>query len=542
MLADNMDILISISNCPLTNIEVVFSSTTVAGAPIALIPSGSNSAMTATSILTQVEINNGNANFGVWLSANSPSGQQYEKVLATTELNITDGIFLNAFLDTNNNGIQDSGEVNYSENYTLGTFHYEMNNDGTIHNINTDNGSHYIYETNPANSFDLSFDISSECGAQFVINPSSFSNVTIPVGSGITTYNFPISVVPCNDLLVYISRHETPRPGFPYSHWVVYQNLGNQIVSGMITFTSDPLVTTTSISASGGTVTSSGFTYNFTNLQPFEFRYFNVIMDTPGSVALGTLLTSNVSITVLAGEANISDNADVIVEEVSNSYDPNDISENHGEQILHSAFDPDEYLTYTIRFENTGNADAINVSINNVLDAKLNETSVRMVGASHPYVLDRTGNNLTWNFNGIGLPPSVSGTDIGKGFLTFEVKMQPGFAIGDIVPAQAAIYFDNNPAIITNTWNTEFVSQLALDEFAAQPFLVYPNPTSGNVIISGTTMIKSIIITDVSGKIISTQITNDSNARLDLSSFSDGMYFAKITTGLTTKTIKIIKK
>ena len=41
------------------------------------------------------------------------------------------GIRLNAFLDTNANGVQDNGETNFP----LGQFQYEMNGNGTVHNV-----------------------------------------------------------------------------------------------------------------------------------------------------------------------------------------------------------------------------------------------------------------------------------------------------------------------------------------------------------------------------------------------------------------------
>ena len=105
---------------------------------------------------------------------------------------------------------------------------------------------------------------------------------------------------------------------------------------------------------------------------------------------------------------------------IINAYDPNDKMESHGAEILHSSFTSEDYLYYTIRFENTGNASAINVRINDVLDSRLDENSIKMINASHAYVLDRVANNLTWKFDNIMLPVSVANTNIGKGYVMFK--------------------------------------------------------------------------------------------------------------------------
>ncbi|WP_444979588.1 DUF7619 domain-containing protein, partial [Flavobacterium branchiophilum] len=80
-------------------------------------------------------------------------------------------------------------------------------------------------------------------------------------------------------------------------------------------------------------------------------------------------------------------------------------------------------ITYTIRFKNTGNASAINIETKDSLNPKIDETSIRMVGASHNYSLDRTENQLSWKMNNIQLPVAVANSDIGKGYVTFQAKL-----------------------------------------------------------------------------------------------------------------------
>jgi uncharacterized repeat protein (TIGR01451 family) len=470
-------------------------------------------------------------------------------LITITEANTTNtgaidcsGLRLNAFLDSNNNGTQDTGE----QNFPLGQFTYEVNNNANVHNIVSPTGVYNIYDTNGSNSYDLSYTIDPNYTASYAITTASYSNVNVIIGGGMQVYNFPITVVQAyNDLAVTIIPVNAPRPGFIYQNKVVYTNNGNQtITSGTVTFNHDPLVAITANSQTGTTPIANGFNYNFNSLLPFETREMTVDMQVPTipTVTIGGLLTNTASIIPLTGDVVPANNSAINTQIIIGAYDPNDKMEAHGERILHSAFTPNDYLTYTIRFENTGTASAINVRVNDILDAHLDQSSIRMVSASHPYIMDRTGDNINWNFDHIMLPPSVANTNIGKGYITFQIKPMPGYAVGDIIPNTASIYFDFNPPIITNTFNTEFVQQLGVGEFENADFIFYPNPVSDIVTIQvkneGT--IANIAVYDVSGKMIMAQKPTNalSIQTLDLSSVSKGMYLLEVTNDSNLKVVK----
>lgn len=449
-----------------------------------------------------------------------------------------EGFLLKAFIDSNSNGTQDSGETNFN----FGQFHYQINNNGITNSVSSSNGVYYIQESNTANSYDLSYTIDSNFSSYYSVSPSSYNDINFVSGSGVMVYNFPITQLPYMDASVnVISYGAPPRPGFTYQNRIAYKNSGNQIVaSGTVTFTKNNVVSITSVSEAGITTTATGFTYDFTNLLPNETRYIYVVMQVPTipTVSLGNLLTNTATITVPAGDINISNNTSSLTQTIVGSYDPNDKTESHGEKIVHTSFTSNDYLTYTIQFENTGTFYAENVRINDVLDAKLDETSVRMIDASHSNVLSRVGNTLNWNMNGIDLLPS------GKGHVTFQIKPKPGYTIGDIIPNTASIFFDFNPAIITNTFQTEFVNTMSVSEFENATYFVYPNPTYSFVTISGkdNSQIDSVVITDISGKMVQTKTINMVTAKIDLSDLSNGIYFAKVKSGNNLSVVKIIKQ
>jgi uncharacterized repeat protein (TIGR01451 family) len=262
------------------------------------------------------------------------------------------------------------------------------------------------------------------------------------------------------------------------------------------------------------------------------------------AVSLGQLLTNNATIIPLVGDVVSENNSSTMSEIVIGSYDPNDKMESHGDKILTSNFATTDYLYYTIRFENTGTASAINVRIEDILDSKLDETSIKMVDASHDYILDRLDANLTWRFDNIQLPPSVENTSIGKGYVTFKIKPKAGYATGDIIPNTAGIYFDFNPVIITNTFLTEFIDLLAVNEFENNDFIFSPNPVNDilNVMSKNSAnTIGEINVYDVLGKTMLHKKSTSSvqTESVDFSQLTNGIYFVEVTTA---NQLKVIKK
>lgn len=532
-------------SCPVENLVLDNSELIFSGIPLATLPgNGIDNSISATYVLNQYDINSGTVYGFLNLSASSGGSSIGDKLfLPEITLGISDGIALNLFVDTNNNGVMDGSE--HPEN--LGSFEVTLNDLTTVvsHYYSND-GTCTIYETNPLNSYDLSALLSGyACNQQYVLANTSYNNVTVPAGSGITTYNFPVTTSPCADLAVYVYSNN-PRPGFTYKAYIYYVNFGNTTIpSGTVTFNPDDLTPIVSISQNGTVANGDGFTYNFTNLLPLQWKTIIVEMQVPNmpTVNIGDPITNNVAITIPANDNYPENNTFSSTRLASNSLDPNDITESHGPQIVHSTFTANDYLTYTIRFENTGNAPAINVRVNDILDSKLDETSIRVLHSSHDYVMQRIGNEVNWKFDGIGLPPSEPNTEIGKGYITFQIKPKPGYAIGDVIPATASIYFDSNPAIVTNTFNTTFVTALGAPEFTQNNIRVYPNPAKSIVNISlDEGIIDHITVVDISGKRVLFEMPNAISASLDISALAKGMYFVKINSSDKEKTVKIIKE
>ncbi|WP_298391663.1 T9SS type A sorting domain-containing protein [Flavobacterium sp.] len=520
----------------ITNLTACQFSMNVNGGTLASLNAGASNStfFTGVHVITQAEINAGTV-FGVICFCGDSGVQNCLDGINTT-LNQSNGIKLQAFIDSNSNGIKDASEVFFNG----GNFNYSINGGATT-NLYSNTGINYLYESNSTTSYNLSY-TTPHSG---YVCTTTYTNITVPNGSGITTYNFPITIVPYTDVLVNLNPNGAPpRPGFTYNNLIYIKNNGVQtITSGTLTFTKNNVVSIVSIPA-GSIANPNGFTLNYSNLLPNETRSYVVTMQVPTipTVALGQQLTNTAFVTIPANDVAPSNNTASITQTIVGSYDPNDKQETHGGKILHSTFTSNDYLTYTIRFENTGTAEAINIRVNDILDSKLNPNTIKMIAASHPYVLQRTGTELNWKFDGINLLPSVPNTQIGQGYITFQIKPTAGYAIGDIIPNFASIYFDFNPAIVTDVCTTEFVASLSNLNFAFIDLNYYPNPVKNSLSISNASLIEEIEITTLIGQKIITQKINKLQTELNLSNLSNGIYFVKVISEGQEKILKIIKE
>jgi len=169
--------------------------------------------------------------------------------------------------------------------------------------------------------------------------------------------------------------------------------------------------------------------------------------------------------------------------ELVNSWDPNEIvgPTGFGEQN-HIAEIP--RMNYTIYFENLkdATAPAYRVQIVDTLSALFNPETMEFAETSHSgtdynWKMERDGNILKWDIEGIELPPNAT-PPAGEGFVRFSVELADGLPSGTVIENRATIVFDMNPPITTNTW----VNVL---DFEAPATLMNPiNYSAGDTLIA----------------------------------------------------------
>ncbi len=178
-------------------------------------------------------------------------------------------------------------------------------------------------------------------------------------------------------------------------------------------------------------------------------------------------VTFNLSCEVELGEAHYS-SAELIYDNPCNSgtrqmiafecrenigsYDPND-KQTYVDDILNAVvIDEDSSIEHLIRFQNTGTDTAFTVRVEDDLGEAFELSEIYPVSASHDYEWEMFRNKLSVIFNDINLVDSLSNEKASHGFIKFRAKFKDKRPNpGSVINNTAAIYFDFNDPIITNT-------------------------------------------------------------------------------------------
>jgi hypothetical protein len=108
-------------------------------------------------------------------------------------------------------------------------------------------------------------------------------------------------------------------------------------------------------------------------------------------------------------------------------------------------------LEYVINFQNNGSAPASFIRIKDVLSTKLVAGTIRLISSSFPCYMTISGNEITFNFDNINLPNGTIDDPTTHGYVIFKVTQVNGHRQGTEIENVASIFFDNAPAVVTNT-------------------------------------------------------------------------------------------
>ena len=226
-------------------------------------------------------------------------------------------------------------------------------------------------------------------------------------------------------------------------------------------------------------------------MQPGQCGYIYIDFTTPTNLPLGTVVTNSATIYPLNNDATPANNTDVDSTTCVGSWDPNEKlakpvrsgNDRDGGTIYTS----DEVIEYTIHFQNLGTAPAYRVVVRDELDANLLIESIRNVQMSHNGTLSiENGNELVFTFNNIMLPAASFDYHGSNGYVKFTINRTAGLALGTVINNDAAIYFDFNTAVITNTNSLTIAEPTAVTtvEGINLNAVVFPNPFQSQVTLS----------------------------------------------------------
>jgi len=246
--------------------------------------------------------------------------------------------------------------------------------------------------------------------------------------------------------------------------YISTKNKGNTITNGITWFKVDSAIITTQFLDEPDTIIlPNQYGWFFQNLQPSQFvtNYIDLEIPGPPDFELGNFLNFE-TFTEFTDENGEQNSETFTYEtEVKCSFDPNDILVNPQRNCDYVLFD--ETLFYTIRFQNTGNDFAFNVTINASNDANLDLTTFTIINSSHLESLETSiedNGSLTFQFNNINLPDSTFNLEESQGYVSYTINAKPDLAENTVVKNSAGIVFDANPRIITNRVQSVMVSEI----------------------------------------------------------------------------------
>lgn len=352
--------------------------------------------------------------------------------------------------------------------------------------------------------------------------------------------NIPVTSIPAQDLTIY-NYCGTSRPGFHVSNYLSYSNVGTLSTANVVvTYDLDPLLTYIGSTPPASVVSGNHLEFNLGTLAPSQTGWITINAIVPtiqNGGALGTLINNSAAISIVGGEQTPSDNVDACTTAITGSYDPNE-KEVYAENMSPSgAIDiTGRKMYYTVHFQNTGTDTAFTITVRDTISNLLDLTSLELLTSSHAYTArilpDRT---LELTFNNILLVDSNKNEALSHGYFNYSIHTKPGLVNGDNIANTAAIYFDFNLPIITNTVNTPVQTSVGIKETSNSLMAsVFPNPLSnGDLNIKFNAALNKNVMMRIYGiggnEVFTKQLSNNNQQSVNVAGLSAGIYFVRLS-------------
>lgn len=173
-------------------------------------------------------------------------------------------------------------------------------------------------------------------------------------------------------------------------------------------------------------------------------------------------------------------------------------------------------LEYRLHFQNIGVDTAQHLVLVDTLSPFLDPASIQPNTASHPYQWQLLSNGvLAVEFYNLNLPDSTTNATASQGFIDFHIHQQPNNSTNTLIDNQALAWFDQRPALRTNTtihrvgnpfMLTSISKPILLDE--STKIQVFPNPfeqyTTIQVEGQPKDQVLQLQLFDLSGRLVTT--------------------------------------
>ncbi len=365
--------------------------------------------------------------------------------------------------------------------------------------------------------------------------------------SGVQTINVGDTALVPLDAEVMIASGAA-RPGFVLQYAIQQSNLTPATTGATSTvMTFDPTVTFITANPTPSLISGTTLTWNQAALGAFQQRTIHVQFQVPPDVGLiGNVLSASVSLSTANTDAVVANNSASTSVTITASFDPNDKTARTSSQWSNDLYyiDVDNWIDYTIRFQNTGTDTAFTVIITDTLPGTLDPSTIQWGAASHACMRSLVGQGVVKHiFPNILLPDSNVNEAASHGFASFRIRPHLPLAPATVIENIANIYFDFNPPVITEPsvlvaeFSTEVVHVPANTDRSVN---LYPNPAGERVVVSvenGT--VAELAVLAVDGRVLLVQRGGKSRMELDLGLIPTGIFVVQVH--LVDGTMQILK-
>ncbi len=392
---------------------------------------------------------------GSLLYDNAVGCNSKEEVLAVC--NKTSTIQYELFFDENQNQIKDAGEVNYSPASAI------LDPEGLIHYTTPDQqGLIYLKQ----GDYTLSYNQAGTPDWELTNDSSSYS---ISIDSSFASNYYSFGLYPSvekPEMSSFINMGNARCNSF-VSYVVRANNEGTTILDGILWTEIDEQVDSIFFVDAPDTIASPHLIgWTFENIYPGHSLNKEILIAVPGPPVFpigDSLHFSSYGTFDYQMQSDSIGRFDYSTI-VRCSYDPNDKLVNPDRPEYFTL--REEELRYTIRFQNTGNDVAYDVSILDTLHNHLNPETFRILSTSHPAVLQTSLSQekvLTFDFQDIFLVDSFTNAVASQGYVSFAIKPFTGLDEFTSITNAASIYFDANLPIHTNQTKNVIVDEIYVD-------------------------------------------------------------------------------
>ncbi|MCC6281979.1 MAG: VCBS repeat-containing protein [Saprospiraceae bacterium] len=344
------------------------------------------------------------------------------------------------FVDENANGQQDAGEPD------LPGIGVPLDPSATISQTNADGAFRFFAlpgQYNIAFQYDSCWVLTTDSAALQLSLP-------LPIGTELA-FGFRPNLA--FNKINSIIASAPPVCGQTVPFWLVLHNVGCHTAKARYRFEIDSLLTWAWSGPEPYYIVDDTISWlSLLSLEPGETRILEAFLTISPAIAGDVPVVKGIAETLDSDGTTVL-HADTFLYPVPVlcSFDPND-------KLVNVATLPPNYttdsslLTYTIRFQNTGNFTAFNIRVRDTLDAALDWNSFEPLAASHTYfvTVDTAAGLVQFDFPDIRLADSTSNEPESHGFVAFSIRLKPGLPPGSSTRNRAGIYFDVNAPVITN--------------------------------------------------------------------------------------------